>query len=239
MYKLPHIIFILFAAAAVASASIIAKNIKLKTVQSFLKVSAVIMLAFDPVYWIWEYNKFGALDLSTTLPLYLCSLFWILLPIAAFAAEGKLKRAALSNICTVGLLGGILGIIFNVYLDHHAFWSFIPIRSLIYHLFMVLIPSVLWFSKYYTPKIEDTYLCFAPVLILLIPCVITNHMFGWDYCYTNGGPGTPLTLVSKNMPKGLFVLFLYSSLLAAINFIFYTPVIFAHLRKKGFIKSLD
>lgn len=225
MFKPLHIGFMVFTAAAVFYISLKLKNSPTDYIEKFLKISALIMLLFDPIYWAWEYINFGKLELSTTLPLYICSLFWILLPFAAFSKNELVKRIAMSNICTVGAIGGILGIFFNVYLDRYPFFSFVPIRSLLYHFMMILVVSVLWSSKYYTPQIKDTFLCFVPVLTLLVPCIAANAMFGWDYCYTNGGKGTPLEILSKSMPKGAFLFLLYATMFVVINIVFYLPTI--------------
>ncbi len=189
--------------------------------EHFIKFWAVAILFFDPVYWIWEARTFGSLNFATTLPLYLCSLFWMLLPVAAFAKPGLLKRIALSNICTIGILCGIFGIVFNVYLNVHHFLSFVPLRSLLYHLIMVFVPSLLWASGYYRPKALDSLLCFIPIAVLLIPCLLLNRLFGWDYCYTAGGIGTPLEHLSSHLPRSIFLIILFLGLLLINWLIFY------------------
>lgn len=203
-----------------------------ETQTQLLRAASVLMACFDPIYWVWEYRSSGVLDPSTTLPLYLCSLFWLMLPFAAFCKEGLIRRAALANICTIGLFGGIFGMVFNVYLNRYPFFSFVPMRSLLYHFMMILIAAALWTSGYYKPKLPDTLLCFAPVAVLLVPCIIGNRLYGWDYGYINGGVGTPLELLSRHMPKGVFVLFFYGMLFVLINLAFYLPTIRCALRRR-------
>ena len=65
-----------------------------------------------------------------------------------------------------------------------------------------------------------TYSC-STVAPLLSVCLVLNRLFGWDYCYTAGGLGTPLERVSAVLPKGLFLLVLYGVLLLLIQGIFY------------------
>ena len=54
-------------------------------------------------------------------------------------------------------------------------------------------------------------------------CLVLNHFFGWDYCYTAGGVGTPLERLSAVLPRGLFLLVLYGGLLLLIQVLFYRP----------------
>lgn len=187
----------------------------------FLKCCAVIILFFDPAYWLWEAVNFRHFNFSTTLPLYICSLFWILMPFAAFARRDKVRQTACACICTVCLMGGILGLVFCVYLNRYPFFSFVPLRSLAYHVIMVLSAAVMWTTGYYRPQPQDRYRCFIPVDILLMPCLVLNKLYGWDYFYTAGGVGTPLARMSAAMPKGVFLLVLYGGLLLIIQVIFY------------------
>ena len=57
--------------------------------------------------------------------------------------------------------------------------------------------------------------------VLVSVCLLLNRIFGWDYCYTAGGIGTPLARVSARMPTLLFLLVLYGGLLLIVQFLFY------------------
>lgn len=190
-------------------------------VESTLKFLAIAILFFDPAYWIWEWVHFGHFDIETTFPFYICSLFWILMPIAIFAKEGVLKRSALANISTVGLMSGILGFVLNTHVGVYPILSFVPMRSLLYHYIMIFVPVLTWKSGYYKPAAGDQKLAFIPVLLILIPGIIMNLLYGFDYGYTGGGQGTPLTLLSDWMPRPLFLLVIYSGLYFLMGILFY------------------
>lgn len=226
MFSYEHIFFMIIEVIAIGGICLKVRNIEHNVISTFCKRITFLIIMFDPIYWIWEIIQYGNLRWETTLPLYLCSLFWILMPFVAFSPKGKrLNRVAMSCVCTVCLLGGILGTVFNVYINMYSFLSFVVIRSLIYHFFMMLIPAILWCTGYYKPQIEDAFLAFTPVLVLLIPCLIVDRQFGWDYCYLNGGIGTPLEMISKSMPISTFVILLYGGLLLVVNVVFYIPTI--------------
>lgn len=223
MFQLPHLLVLLAAALATVLTVLWAAGAPRPQVERVLKVCALLSLCFDPVYWLWEIRHFGHIDAATTLPLYLCSLFWLLLPVAVFARKPLLRQMAAATVCTMGLLGGVLGLVFNVYLNQYPFFSFVPVRSLLYHILMVLTACILWASGYYRPQPRDRFLCFVPVGALVGVSLLLNRLFGWDYCYTAGGVGTPFEHLSAVLPRGLFLVVLYGGLLLLIQVLFYRP----------------
>ena len=153
------------------------------------------------------------------------------MPFAAFGKHGGItQRIATSCICTIGVIGGILGMAFNVYLIDQPFFSFVPMRSLIYHMLMLIVPVVLWSSKYYKPKLLDAILFYIPVLVLLVPAYFLNVKFGWDYCYLNGASGTPLELITKHMPRGTFNFSLYFAMYLSSVSLFFMPTMLKHFK---------
>ena len=63
-----------------------------------------------------------------------------------------------------------------------------------------------------------------PVSALVGVSLVFNRLFGWDYCYTAGGVGTPLEKLSGVLPRGLFLLVLYGALLGLIQLLFYRRI---------------
>ena len=224
MFQPPHIAVLVCTALLTVLACRWARTAPRGAVTRWLRAAAVVVLFFDPAYWLWEVGSTGRIDPATSLPLYLCSLFWVLLTLAVFARRDWLRQMAAATVCTMGLLGGVFGLVFNVYLSRYPFLSFVPVRSLLYHMLMVLVPAVMWSSGWYRPRREDRYRCFVPVAALVGVCLLLNRLFGWDYCYTAGGVGTPLEKLSGALPRGLFLLVLYGALLGLIQLLFYRRV---------------
>jgi hypothetical protein len=221
MFPVPHLLSLAIAAVVIFLVCRATTHMAWQSVDRFLKVCAILVLFFDPVYWIWEFLHFGTLDFSTTLPLYFCSLFWILLPVAVFARNDWLRQTAAATVCTIGLLGGIVGLVLNIHLAQYPFFHFVPIRSMLYHFLMVLVTAVMWTSGYYRPRYGDSYRCLIPIAALVTVSLLLHQLFGWDYCYTAGGIGTPLERLSAVLPNGVFLLFLYGSLALLIQLLFY------------------
>ena len=232
MFQPPHLLVLLGTGILTLAACRWAMGASSASVERFLRYCAAAALAFDPAYWIWELRSFGQLDLSRTLPLYLCSLFWLLFPLALFARRESLRQMARATICTMGMLGGVFGLVFNVYLSQYPFFSFVPVRSLLYHMLMVLAASVMWAGGFYRPQSEDRWRCFYPVAALVGICLVCNRFFGWDYCYTGGGLGTPLERLSGPLPLGLFLLILYGGLWLLIQALFYRAFYLRSLQQR-------
>lgn len=221
MFRLPHLLVLFATGVLVWGLVLAAHRAGRERVQGWLKVCAVFALLFDPVYWMWEMRQFGQIHPETTLPFYLCSLFWMMLPLAVFSRQEKLRQIAAANVCTMGVMGGVLGLVFNVYLNHYPFFHFVPVRSLIYHILMIAAAALLWAGGVYRPRPSDRVLCFAPVAVLVGVSLVLNRLFGWDYCYTAGGIGTPLEAMSRIMPRWAFLFVLYGGLWLVIQALFY------------------
>lgn len=143
MFQIPHLLVLFVTALLTAGVYKGARLLPYGTVVRILKSCAVLMLFFDPIYWLWELRHFGVLNPATTLPLYLCSLFWLLLPPAMFARHDTFRQMACAAVCTLGLMCGVFGLVFNVYLNQYPFLSFVPVRSLLYHIMMILVPTAM------------------------------------------------------------------------------------------------
>lgn len=221
MFGPAHILVILATAVLLPPTCAAARRAAPETVVRCLKGCAVAALFFDPAYWVWEVRTSGSIDFATALPLYLCSLFWLLLPMALFARREWIRQTASATVCTVGMLGGVFGLVFNIYVGQYPFFSFVPLRSLLYHAMMILVTAAMWASGYYRPRPADRYRCFLPVAMLVGVSLVLNSLFGWDYCYTAGGIGTPLERLSAVVPRGIFLLLFYGGLLGLIQLVFY------------------
>lgn len=233
MFSLPHIIIIIFTAILVPIYCNHLKNCDRAHIDNFFKVSAVCSVMLLCIYWVWEYIEIGFFHWETTLPLYLCSLFAFCLPIAVFTDKKSfINRIALSNAATMGFAGGVLGLIFNVYLDMHPFFSFVPLRSLSYHIVMILVSTALWATKYYRPKKGDEYLCFIPLLILMIPAIALRIAYGWNYLYTANMDGTPIAFLNKYIPNPVLFIALYSFLWFCLRLIFFRKTCYKILKLK-------
>ncbi len=225
-----HIITIILSAVVIAFVSYRLRNTPREKIKKLLKILCIIVLTLDPIYWIWEIANFGVMDVSTTLPLYMCSLFEILLPFVAFSKkEGVLWRSSVSSICSVIMIFGFCGFVFNTHLNNYPFYTFIPLRSLLFHFLMVLVPCIMWSSGYYKRESRDIWLGFIPVLALVAVAAVVDKTYGFDYCYLNGGKGTPFEIISRASPV-YFPVIIYAGLFVLNALIFYAKLTYTSIK---------
>ena len=157
----------------------------------------------DPMGWLTE------------LPLFLCSIQLITIPLAAFA-KGRVKDAALDFVCIFGILGAVFGTYFagNNY-GTYPVLSFDNVVSGITHSISgfaslyILISGMTRMDKKNIPITFTILLCFC------VAAYIANILLDYNYMFLMRGDGTPYDIlfnwVGGNKvlyPLGVVALFL-------------------------------
>lgn len=157
----------------------------------------------DPMGWLTE------------LPLFLCSIQLITIPLAAFA-KGRIKDAALDFVCIFGILGAVFGTYFagNNY-GTYPVLSFDNVVSGITHSISgfaslyILISGMTRMDKKNIPITFTILLCFC------VAAYIANILLDYNYMFLMRGDGTPYDIlfnwVGGNKvlyPLGVVALFL-------------------------------
>lgn len=157
----------------------------------------------DPMGWLTE------------LPLFLCSIQLITIPLAAFA-KGRVKDAALDFVCIFGILGAVFGTYFagNNY-GTYPVLSFDNVVSGITHSISgfaslyILISGMTRMDKKNIPITFTILLCFC------VAAYIANNLLDYNYMFLMRGDGTPYDIlfnwVGGNKvlyPLGVVALFL-------------------------------
>ena len=157
----------------------------------------------DPMGWLTE------------LPLFLCSIQLITIPLAAFA-KGRVKDAALDFVCIFGILGAVFGTYFagNNY-GTYPVLSFDNVVSGITHSISgfaslyILISGMTRMDKKNIPITFTILLCFC------VAAYIANILLDYNYMFLTRGDGTPYDIlfnwVGGNKvlyPLGVVALFL-------------------------------
>ncbi len=239
MLNLAHILIIVFGLVGILIACFFLRKLEHKKVEKILIVCAIIALTLDPIYWIWELVVTKSFDFSTTLPLYFCSLFFIVLNVAVFSKKQAVKQTCYAYLATFNIFAGLMGLILNNNLNNYPVLSFVGVRTIVYHLLMLFVSCLIWFTGYYKPQIKDTFRFFIPLAILFIPALIVDKIWNWDYCYLNGGRGTPIENVSRAMPNAVYIILLYILVIVAVNVVFYIPTIVKYYKSKRGEKKIE
>lgn len=237
-FSLEHILLLLVTVTISIGLAFLLRKVEHKKIHKTLKVFACIMLFSDIIKWIWDFSVLGKFEMSKSFPFYICSLIIYVLPFVAFS-KGKVQQSCMACLSTICIVGGFFGILFNVTVTQFPFYHLNVLNSFLYHGIMLFISFWMWFSKFYVPKIQDTYLFYIPFVIFSIPVLILDLVFGWDYMFFNGGIDTPFNILFKLVPHPIYIILIYVGFYIINLLIFYIPTIVRHFKNKTPMKTKE
>lgn len=208
LFSTPHLVYIILVYLLTFLLAWRLRHTDHRKIRTLLKVLFVCSLVLEIGKISWEsyydittgrgFNKEGIL------PIYTCSLFIYTLPFAAWG-RGKVKRAALSFLTTIGLLYGAIGVIYCNGLNFYPFWTFGAFYSLYFHSAMFATGVFLLMTGFHQPAWKDALWAMIPVLLLCLAAIPANHAWGSDYMMIYSGSGLPIyeDLAAALAAKGL------------------------------------
>ncbi len=194
-----------------------------------IELFKIVLLCFrhgDPMHWRYE------------LPLFLCSIQLIALPLAAFS-KGRLKDAALDFVLIFGILGAIMGT-YGAGQNYNAYpvFSFDNAVSGITH-------SISGFSSLYiaisgmaSMKKKNIGITFGILTGFCVAAYIANVTIDYNYMFLMRGDGTPYDIF-YNLFSGNKVLYPLSVVILFLAYISLFYLIYFALRKKSSIEEKD
>ena len=189
------------------------KDDKAKT--RVLIVSAILIDSlelFKILIFSWRGND--PMAFLSELPLYLCSIQLITIPLAAFS-KGRVREAAIDFVCIFGILGAVLGTYFagQNYACYPVF-SFDNVISGVTHSISGFVSLYIAFAKLTKMKHRNIPITLTILASFCIVAYIVNHILDMNYMFLMRGDGTPydilFNLVNGNAvlyPIGVFLLF--------------------------------
>lgn len=187
----------------------------------------IVLMCFrsqDP--WNWLYN----------LPLFLCSIQLIAIPMAAFC-KGWIREASLDFVFIFGILGAVLGVYFaGQNYGAYPVLSFDNVVSGITHSISGFCSLYIAFSGMTSMKRKNIGICFGILLGFCVLAYTANRLVDYNYMFLMAGDGTPYDILYNLLggspilyPIGVVVLFL-----VYISLFYY--VYFLATRKKATVK---
>ena len=185
-----------------------------------LKIVLMCFRAGDPMDWL------------RNLPLFLCSIQLIAIPLAAFS-KGRVKEASLDFVCIFGILGAVLGT-YGAGQNYNAY----PVLSLD-NVVSGLTHSIAGFASLYilisgmaSLKRKNIGITFAILLGFCVAAYVANLLLDYNYMFLMAGDGTPYDIL-YNLVGGHKVLYPVSVVALFIVYIWlYYSVCFLVRRKK-------
>ena len=164
----------------------------------------------DPLGWLY------------ILPLFLCSIQLITIPLAAFA-KGRIKEASLDFVLIFGILGAVLGTYLagNNYSSYPVL-SFDNVVSGITHSISGFASLYILISGMASMKKQNIVISFSLFLSFCVLAYIANVVLDYNYMFLMRGDGTPYDIVF-NLVNGNKVLY---PLIVVILFIIYISLFY-------------
>ncbi|MBR5135255.1 MAG: YwaF family protein [Clostridia bacterium] len=137
----------------------------------------------DPLGWLYE------------LPLFLCSIQLITVPLAAFA-KGRVREASQDFVCIFGVLGAVLGT-YAAGQNYGCYpvLSFDNVVSGVTHCISGFAALYLMIAKIATMKKANIGLTFGVLTFFCVAAYTANVLLDYNYMFLMRGDGTPYDLV--------------------------------------------
>lgn len=206
-----HILFVtVFIAVMVALAVIFGRrnrNKDEKTKNKVIAWAAIILLflkVLEMVVCCLKDHSFRAL--LYLLPLFLCSMQMIALPLAAFS-KGRLREAALDFVFIFGILGAVMGTYgagqnFSCY----PILSFDNVLSVITHTLSGFASLYIAISGLTSMRVKNIWITFTILCVFCVLAYIADILIPYNYMFLMRGDGTPYDIF-YNLVKGNRVLY--------------------------------
>ncbi len=206
-----HLLFVGSLLVAMYLLALILGNVNrekdLKAKNTVLIYAAILIDAFEIFKIIILCLRHSSTDpILHNLPLFLCSIQLIALPLVAFT-KGRVKEAAIDFVCIFGILGAVFGTIgagqnYNAY----PVLSFDNVVSCITHTISGFASLYILISKMASMKKKNIPLTFSILGFFCIAAYIANVLIGYNYMFLMAGDGTPYDIL-YNLFNGNKVLY--------------------------------
>lgn len=163
-------------------------------IDGFELIKIILSCTEDPSSW------------RTMLPLFLCSIQLIAIPLAAFT-KGRIKEAALDFVCIFGLLGAVLGT-YGAGQNYNAYpvLSFPNVVSGITHSISGFAALYIMISGMEDMKRDNIWITFSILAFFCIAAYVANILLDYNYMFLMAGDGTPYDIL-YNLVGGHKVLY--------------------------------
>ncbi|MBO4213099.1 MAG: YwaF family protein [Clostridia bacterium] len=165
-----------------------------KTKTKVLIVAAILIDSLELIKIVINCINSGWGAILTNLPLFLCSIQLIVLPVAAFS-KGRIKEAAIDFVLIFGLLGGVLGIV-GAAQNYNAYpaVSFTNLVSAATHSISGFASIYIAASGMFTLKKKNYLITNGILLVFVVLALIANELIPYNYMFLKSHDGTPYSI---------------------------------------------
>ena len=166
------------------------------------------------------------------LPLFLCSIQLITIPLAAFS-KGRVKEAAIDFVCSFGILGAVFGTIGAA--QNYACYPVISLDNVcsgITHSISGFASLYIMFARMAKMKKKNIGITFSILGFFCVTAYIVNIVVDYNYMFLMNHDGTPYSIV-YNLVGGSPVLYPLSVTLLFVIYIVVFYLVFHLVSRKN------
>lgn len=205
-YNIEYIIAIVLLISLAFVLPILLRKKQTSTIKKVLLALWIVAVVLDVTKYAYSFVSnlsSGSPSIANMdLPLWTCSMFLYLMPIALFCKNEKVSRACLAFICSISFFAGIVN--FAIPAEESLF-SFYGLHKIIYHYMLMLTPAIMLGTGYFKMQLKDIFGIMIILVIFGVPVYVFNAIFKQDYMFTYDGSWLPID-VSFIPSKALYTL---------------------------------
>jgi len=243
-YSWQHLLFVILLMLTMVGLAvllgIVNKNKDYETKNKVLIWSAFIINGFELFKIAFNMGESeDAMSWKQNLPLFLCSIQLIAIPMAAFC-KGRVKEASLDFVVIFGILGAVLGTV-GASQNYNAYpvMSFPNVVSGITHSISGFASLYIMISKMSSMKLKNIPILLGILFVFCVLALIANKAFNYNYMFLSYHDETPykfiydfvggISFLYKTCVIVLFVLY-------ALGFIYIFNFIKNKTKKEALVK---
>lgn len=186
-------------------------------------VTLIVLLEISRQVWALSLGRY---DFAEMLPLHLCGMQVILMPIMLKTN----KREWRTFVYLTALIGAFAAILFNeTILGKYPFWHFQTLQSFIIHGLIMMVPlyDILWFK--FRPSFKELPFSIIFMTYLGIQSFLINLWTGGNYLFVSFAPkNTPLEWVETAVGTSLYI-----PVMSVIVLIIWSLLLLPFIKKGG------
>lgn len=186
-------------------------------------VTIIVLLELSRQVWALSLGRY---DFAEMLPLHLCGMQVILMPIMLKTN----KREWRTFVYLTALIGALAAILFNeTILDKYPFWHFQTLQSFIIHGLIMMVPlyDIIWFK--FRPSFKELPFSIIFMAYLGVQSFMINLWTGGNYLFVSFAPkNTPLEWVETAVGTTWYI-----PVMSVIVLIIWTLLLVPFIKKGG------
>ena len=219
LFGTQHLVLLFLLAGCIAAGLYLLTRLSLRGARRMIYAAAILEPALELSHSLWMYCT-GTTEIVKLLPLHLCGLQSIFIPLAVFTKFTCLRDFVYAS----ALLGGIFGTVFPAGVaGYYPVWSFQTLQTFALHGLLIFVPLALILAGWHRPDPRRFPRVLCIFLLAALVVGIVDRVFGENYMFLFAAPeNTPLEWIYNAFGRGVYLGSAFV-LLAGASFLIHLP----------------